>query len=88
MSPFDALGECSSNESAAASEMQLLSDNSQYNFLDYDDCLMEAADAAKQEKPKIFSKQTSLQNFFKPSELNLTVEQKSVKQWNSNYRKL
>jgi hypothetical protein len=55
MSPFDALGECSSNEIAAASEVQVLSDNSQDEFLDDDDCSMESADAAKQEKPKIFS---------------------------------
>jgi hypothetical protein len=59
MSPFDhdALGECSSNEIAAASKVQVLSDNSQDEFLDDDHgCSMEAADAAaKQEKPKIFS---------------------------------
>ncbi len=55
MSALDALGEYSSDGSAAASNLQLLSDSSQENIIDdYDDCVMEAAEAALPAQQKVF----------------------------------
>ena len=54
MSALDALGEYSSDGSAAASNLQVLSDNYQDNSIHDDDCVMEAADAAPPVKLKIF----------------------------------
>ena len=76
MSALDALGEYSSDGSAAASNLRVLSDNSQDDSIDDDDCVMQAADAAPPVKQKIFLKQSSLQNFFKPSAQTLSVGEK------------
>ena len=51
---LDALGKYSSDWSAAAFNLQVLSNNSQDNTIDDDDCVMEAADAAPPVKLKIF----------------------------------
>ena len=53
MSALHALEEYSSDGSAAASNLPVLSDNSQDNSIDDDDCAMEAADAALPVKQKI-----------------------------------
>ncbi len=49
------LGEYSIDGSAAASNLQVLSDSSQENIIDYyDDCVMEAAEAALPAQQKVF----------------------------------
>ncbi len=55
MSALDALGEYSSDGSAAASNLQVLSDYYQENIIDDDDCVMEAAEAALPAQQKIVS---------------------------------
>jgi hypothetical protein len=75
----------SSDESAA--DDQILSDTNQ-KMSSSDDCVIRSTDAAETEKPKLFSRQMHLHNYFKSPTRQPTVEEKVNQAIESNASKI